>query len=296
MADNVPITAGTGTNIASDDVGGVQYQRVKLAIGADGVAVDASTASPVPTYHVDASVTGTISATDAVLGTYVGDGALKTGTPTANSYVALALPGGQSSYSVTLTGTFGGGTVWEEVSNTSTNGVDGSWTTALARQSGINNTVLDESLTAAGMYRGNASALTYVRWRITGATTPSVAVTGRVSSAPGAVFLNASIPTGSNVIGQTQERPASTSTLANVSGATSSTTLRAANTSRLGLAVFNDSTASLYIALAATASATAFTVFLAPGAYWVMDPPIYTGLVTGVWTAAAGTARVTELT
>jgi len=41
MADNVPITAGAGTNIAADDVSSVFYQRVKLSLGADGVAVDA---------------------------------------------------------------------------------------------------------------------------------------------------------------------------------------------------------------------------------------------------------------
>lgn len=38
MADNVPITAGSGTNIATDDVGAVHYQRIKLVGGADGVA------------------------------------------------------------------------------------------------------------------------------------------------------------------------------------------------------------------------------------------------------------------
>jgi hypothetical protein len=41
MADNVPITAGSGTNIATDDIGGVQYQRNKIALGADGSATDA---------------------------------------------------------------------------------------------------------------------------------------------------------------------------------------------------------------------------------------------------------------
>lgn len=39
MADNVPITAGTGTDVATDDVGSVHYQKVKLALGADG-AID----------------------------------------------------------------------------------------------------------------------------------------------------------------------------------------------------------------------------------------------------------------
>lgn len=38
MADNVPISAGVGTSVATDDVGGVHYQRIKLDGGADGVA------------------------------------------------------------------------------------------------------------------------------------------------------------------------------------------------------------------------------------------------------------------
>lgn len=36
MADNVAITAGSGTSIATDDVSGVHYQRVKLHTGEDG--------------------------------------------------------------------------------------------------------------------------------------------------------------------------------------------------------------------------------------------------------------------
>lgn len=41
MADNVTVTEGSGKTIASDDVGGVQHQRVKLSLGADGAATDA---------------------------------------------------------------------------------------------------------------------------------------------------------------------------------------------------------------------------------------------------------------
>jgi hypothetical protein len=48
MADNVAITAGAGTSIASDDIGGVQYQRTKLVWGVDGTAVDASATNPLP--------------------------------------------------------------------------------------------------------------------------------------------------------------------------------------------------------------------------------------------------------
>jgi hypothetical protein len=48
MADNVAITAGAGTTIASDDIGGVQYQRVKITHGLDGTADDANATTPLP--------------------------------------------------------------------------------------------------------------------------------------------------------------------------------------------------------------------------------------------------------
>lgn len=40
MADGIPITAGSGTTVQTDDVGGVHYQRVKRSVGADGSATD----------------------------------------------------------------------------------------------------------------------------------------------------------------------------------------------------------------------------------------------------------------
>ena len=50
MVDNVTLNPGTGgAVVASDDIAGIQYQRVKVTWGADGVANDASAASPLPT-------------------------------------------------------------------------------------------------------------------------------------------------------------------------------------------------------------------------------------------------------
>lgn len=40
MADNITVTQGTGTTIRTDDVSGVHYQVIKVALGADG-ALDA---------------------------------------------------------------------------------------------------------------------------------------------------------------------------------------------------------------------------------------------------------------
>lgn len=48
MSDNVLITPGLGTSIATDDVGGVQFQRVKATFGVDGVATDVSATNPLP--------------------------------------------------------------------------------------------------------------------------------------------------------------------------------------------------------------------------------------------------------
>lgn len=42
MADGIAITPGSGATVATDDVGGAHYQRVKLALGSDGSATDAA--------------------------------------------------------------------------------------------------------------------------------------------------------------------------------------------------------------------------------------------------------------
>lgn len=54
MADNIGYTPGTGATIAADDVGGVQHQRIKITLGADGVTDgDVSSANPMPVVIVD---------------------------------------------------------------------------------------------------------------------------------------------------------------------------------------------------------------------------------------------------
>lgn len=48
MADNVEITAGTGTTVAADDIGGVLHQRIKIGFGADGASADVTSTNPFP--------------------------------------------------------------------------------------------------------------------------------------------------------------------------------------------------------------------------------------------------------
>ncbi len=91
MTDNVNITPGVGTSVATDDIGGVQYQRVKVVWGADGTANDTDIASskglPVQnagTFAVQAEQSGTWNVTN-ISGTI----SLPTGAATAANQTAI---------------------------------------------------------------------------------------------------------------------------------------------------------------------------------------------------------------
>jgi hypothetical protein len=89
-----------------------------------------------------------------------------------------------------------------------------------------------------------------------------------------------------------------TAAVASVADSASSGTILAANTSRLGASVYNDSSAALYLLHGAgTASATNYTVAIYPNGYYEV-PFGYTGELTGVWASDPndGAARVTEWT
>ena len=102
---------------------------------------------------------------------------------------------------------------------------------------------------------------------------------------------------GSGGDGGLTDVAATTATLSNVNDAATSATLLAAAASRLGVLVFNDSSADLYLKYGATASATSFSVKILAGGYWEMPTPIYTGVIDGIWSAdSSGAARITELT
>lgn len=85
MADNINVTQGTGTIIATDDVAGVQYQRVKLSQGADGSATDVSSASPL---QVTLANTGSNTTAVKVDGSAVTQPVSVSGTPQVIGSVA----------------------------------------------------------------------------------------------------------------------------------------------------------------------------------------------------------------
>lgn len=88
----------------------------------------------------------------------------------------------------------------------------------------------------------------------------------------------------------------STGTVTSVDDTASSTTILAANSSRKGFIIFNDSTVVLYLKLGATASTTSFTYKLNPSGTLNEPNFPYTGVIDGIWASnASGAARITEL-
>lgn len=90
---------------------------------------------------------------------------------------------------------------------------------------------------------------------------------------------------------------AGTSVLTNVTASISSVILLAANASRRAWYLVNDSAAVLYFTLGAgVTSVSSYTLQVAPGQQYTPDVITWRGAITGLWSAAIGTARITELT
>lgn len=89
----------------------------------------------------------------------------------------------------------------------------------------------------------------------------------------------------------------SSATLSSVNDSASSQTLLAANSDRKGFVIVNDSSAILYVAFAATASATAYTHKITPqSTLECFGHKNYTGVVSGIWASdQSGAAYITEL-
>ena len=86
----------------------------------------------------------------------------------------------------------------------------------------------------------------------------------------------------------------SSATTANVAGSATSVTILASSASRVGACFYNDSTSDMYLKFGATASTTSFTVKVLAGGFFNLQPPIYTGVIDGIWDSATGSMRVTN--
>ena len=90
---------------------------------------------------------------------------------------------------------------------------------------------------------------------------------------------------------------AGNSTAISVASLTTSQTLKASNSARIGLILTNTDANAVYVNYGVAASPTAFVVSIPANGYWVMPTPIYTGTLYATWAAdGSGSLIGTELT
>lgn len=123
------------------------------------------------------------------------------------------------------------------------------------------------------------------------------AISGQLPPALGPQTTSASlsiVPATGAVFSVTTAASA-TGTPTSVAASITTGTILASNASRKGATIFNDGLANLKIACFTGASATSFTTLLRANSGYEV-PSNYTGIITGIWDAALGNARVTEFT
>lgn len=229
------------------------------------------------------------------------------GQKTSANSLAVVIASDQSALSVTPTTAYAQGAT--------TSGELGSLSMGAATSSAPSYTTATSnplSLTLAGALRVDGSAVTQPisaaslplpAGAATSANQTTISSTLSAISAqlPAALGQTTSAASLSVVIASSQsaipviQDVASTGALTSVSLTTSTQVLLAANSSRKGFMIYNDSLNMLFVAFAATASTTAFsTKIQAGGAY---EPGIdYTGVISGIASSASGAARITEFT
>ena len=80
-----------------------------------------------------------------------------------------------------------------------------------------------------------------------------------------------------------------------VSASATAVTLAAANSMRMGLYLYNDSTAVAYVKYGTGATSTDYTIQMSAGSYWEMPNPVSTVEITCAWASATGAMQITEV-
>lgn len=271
MADTVPITAGSGTSIATDDISSVHYQRIKLIHGADGInAGDVSATNGLPIQGVTMTSTS-VNWTSA------------TSLNTASSISVAGM--NAVSISVIATSTVTGGAVTFEVSPDNTN-----WIPLNAAR--VDSFTTESVYTlVASTNRGwttSVDGFTNFRVRLSTAITGTATVT--VIIIPQTFAIEPIVNTGAS---------SNTATQTNVSASASSVTILAANAARRAASILNLGTSNLFIKIGGgtATTTTANSVLIAANSYFELPQPVYTGAITGIWSATGGSgANITEYT
>lgn len=265
MADNTTISAGAGGDVVRDkDRAGVKTQIVGLDLGI-GTGTEALMAGSMPMKVATLTqTTGSITTASS--------------TVTATTDVANA-----GTVTVCVFGTYAGVNASFEASPDGTN-----WFPIIAQR-------LDAHVTetTTGVLPANQSRAWDIP--IPGPTQFRVRATAWTSGTASVVIVPA--VNAFEIAPTVGFSGADTATLSQPANSASSFTVLAANPSRRGAMIFNDAATNVYIAMAATASTTAYTYQLQAGVgYYELPAPVYKGLITGIASSATGNLRVTELT
>lgn len=128
----------------------------------------------------------------------------------------------------------------------------------------------------------------------------NVIVTSAPTTAVTGTFFQATQPVSIAATVATKEIQPTAEASTNVTNSTSNQTALAINANRRMATFFNDDTlvtgAFVYLKCGAVASATSFKIKIAPGGYYELPQPVYSGVIDVLATAATGTLRVCETT
>lgn len=89
--------------------------------------------------------------------------------------------------------------------------------------------------------------------------------------------------------------PRSVNATVKVNSSASSVTIVGANTDRKGISIYNNSTAALFLSYATPATADNSFMQMQPGSLLMLDQQLMvSNAIYGIWTAANGSAQITE--
>jgi hypothetical protein len=199
------VTQYTSGTITGSAIGHKEDKSLSGVSQVGQVTLQSETTKVIGTVNISNSEltsSGSITAADTALPAPSTDGTLLSGTPSVSSFVVLELEAKDSTWSLELTGTLGGGTFYFEGSSSSTDGLDGNWVSLKAIQKGKSDSQIINSTTTAGQFKGNNAGIKYLRVRALAGVGINAAIKIRSSSGVSEIALIEPIPAGTNFIGK----------------------------------------------------------------------------------------------
>lgn len=264
MADNVSLNPGVGgATIATDEIGGIQFQRVKLTLGADGVnGGDVSSSNPIPANIIAAlpagtNVIGALVANQSVNLTQIAGAALALGQAAMAASIPVVIASNQSTLNVQLqTGAnvIGSLAANQSVNNTQINGsaivtvATGVQKVGISDSAGANITLGQKTMSASlpVVISSDQSILSTNLSQIAGIV-PVMKAASTAAAVADVSFVvalspNSPLPTGSNTVGSIANITTAVvpGTGANHLGKADDTTHSVGDTGVMALAVRND--------------------------------------------------------